>query len=214
MSKFKYRLREQEEGGEEESGLKKPRKNYVLILSSDKYTADQLLDIINDPSNLIGKFVKRDPGLENLELRVFGDKKKSKDFNTKLYSEEGNGLELYDDIFKITGEKFKKGTQFFEINPETNKPYYYFPEKSRFNLDLVKKYYVKKTGDKAVKSSLNPTKMDNKKLKFKTTDRKYLEGVLDNAKLDPNKDYNLQTIPDDEVDTLKEKLNKILKNVR
>ena len=91
---FKYRLREQEEGGEEESGLKQLKAKTELILTAlGDYTADKLVDVINDPSNLKGTFVLRSEGLKELERKVFGDTKASNDVNKNIYQE--NGGELY-----------------------------------------------------------------------------------------------------------------------
>ena len=75
---FKYKLKEQEEGGGEESGLKQLKAKTELILTAlGDYTADKLVDVINDPSNLKGTFVLRSEGLKELERKVFGDTKAS-----------------------------------------------------------------------------------------------------------------------------------------
>ena len=214
MSKFKYRLREQEEGGEEESGLKKLKAKTELLLTSDKYNVDQLLDIINDPANLGGTFVSKSGGLADLEKRVFGDQpNRRSNYQTNREIYKANGKDLYRKIAQEVGG-FAKGTPASKKDAAGNIEFF-FPERSKYNLELVKKYYAKTSGEKAVKSSLNPVKVDDKTLKFEPKDQSILIKILNNAKLDPNKDYNLTRQKSlEEYAILKEKLNKILKNVK
>lgn len=214
MNKFKYKLIEQEEGGEEENGLKKLKAKTDLILTSDKYNADQLLGIINDPDNLSGTFVSKDAGLADLEKRVFGDqpnRRSNYQTNREIYKQ--NGKELYRKIAQEVGG-FAKGTPASKKDASGNIEFF-FPERSKYNLELVKKYYAKTTGEKAVKSSLNPTKVDDKILKFELKDQSILTKILNNAKLVPTEDYKLERQKSlDEYNLLREKITKILTNVK
>ena len=213
MSKYKYRLVEQEEGGEEESGLKQLKAKSELVLTSEKYNADQLLDIINNPDNLEGVFVSKAGGLTDLEKQVFGDKpnlRANYQTNREIYKQ--NGKDLYRKIAQEVGG-FQKGTPASKKDAEGNVEFF-FPEKSKYNLDLVKKYYAKISGEQAVKSSLNPTKVDDRTLKFELKDRSVLDKILKNAKLVPTEDFNLEKRKSlEEYNVLREKINKILKNV-
>ena len=230
MSKFKYKLREQEEDGEEKSGLKKPKAKTELLLTSDKYNVDQLLDIINNPENLGGTFVSKSGGLADLELMVFGYPHIPANYkkNQELFDKEKEINVKNPTTGEIETKKVKKRDLYREIkntvggfdpkSPVDGKKIGYtflFPEKSKYNLELVKKYYAKTSGEKAVKSSLNPVKVDDQTLKFELKDQSTLIKILNNAKLDPNKDYNLTRQKSlEEYAILKEKLNKILKNVK
>lgn len=214
--KYKYRLVEQEEGGEEESGLKQLRAKSELILKSNKYTADELLDILNDPKNLESVFIAKSEGLADLERRVFGDKPNRRSnypINKEIYKE--NGKELYRKIAQTVGG-FDKGTPAVKKDSAGNIEFF-FPEKSKYNLDLIKSYYDKtsESGEKSVKSKLTPEKVDNNTLKFDAKDKSDLEKILKNSKLILGQDYTLEKQKSlDEYKILKEQLNKILKNVR
>jgi len=211
--KYTYRLREQEEGGEEESGLKQLKsKNELILTALGDLTADKLMDIINDPSNLKGTFVLRSEGLRELERKVFGDTKASNDVNKNIYQE--NGGELYSKIFKEVGG-FKKGTPFFKKS-KTGEIEFYFPEKNKYNLELIKKYFDKTQSgeEKSVRSSLNPTKVDDMSLKFQPKDESILSKILKNAKLSSGKDYSLtkqKSLDEDSYNAIREQLLKLLK---
>jgi len=210
---FKYRLREQEEGGGEENGLKQLKAKTELILTAlGDYTADKLVDVINDPSNLKGTFVLRSEGLKELERKVFGDTKASNDVNKNIYQE--NGGELYSKIFKEVGG-FKKGTPFFKKS-KTGDIEFYFPEKNKYNLELIKKYFDKTQSgeEKSVRSSLNPVKADDMTLKFQPKDEAILSKILRSAKLTAGKDYDLskqKSINEELYNSVKEQLLKLLK---
>lgn len=214
MSKYKYRLVEQEEGGEEESGLKQFKAKSELILKSNKYTADELLDILNDPKNLEGVFVSKASGLANLEKQVFGDQPNRRSnyaVNKEIYKQ--NGKDLYRKIAQTVGG-FDKGTPAVKKDTAGNIEFF-FPEKSKYNLDLVKDYYTKTSGENAVRSTLTPEKVDDKTLKFELKDKSTLEKILKNSKLILGQDYSLDKQKSlDEYNSLKERLVKILKNVR
>lgn len=210
---FKYKLKEQEEGGGEESGLKQLKAKTELILTAlGDYTADKLVDIINDPSNLKGTFVLRSEGLKELERKVFGDTKASNDVNKNIYQE--NGGELYSKIFKEVGG-FKKGTPFFKKS-KTGDIEFYFPEKNKYNLELIKKYFDKTQSgeEKSVRSSLNPVKADDMTLKFQPKDEAILSKILRSAKLTAGKDYDLskqKSLNEELYNSVKEQLLKLLK---
>jgi hypothetical protein len=186
MNKFKYRLVENEETGEEESGLKTLKgKNELILTALGGKTADDLMAVLQNPENLKGTYVLKSEGLADLEKRVFGDPKASYDSNEKIYQE--NGMDLYRKIAKEVGG-FKKGTEF------TKPGKFRFPEKNKYNLDLIKKYLEKtqETGEKSVRTSLNPVPIDDISLKFQVGERKILEKILQNSKLESGKDYDIK----------------------
>lgn len=187
MNKYKYTLVEQEEGGEEESGLKTIKgKNELILTALGGKTVDDLMAVLQNPENLKGTYVLKSEGLADLEKRVFGDPKASYDSNEKTYQE--NGKELYRKIATTVGG-FKKGTEFSKPGK------FRFPEKNKYNLDLIKKYFEKtqsEEGEKSVRTSLNPVPVDDISLKFQVGERKILEKILQNAKLEPGKDYDIK----------------------
>lgn len=212
--KYQYRLTENEEtGGEEESGLKTIKgKNELILTALDGKTANDLMDVLQNPDNLKGTFVLRAEGLTDLEKRVFGDTKASNEANKAIYQE--NGMELYKKISSVVGG-FKKGTPFAKKG-KTGEIDFYFPEKNKYNLDLIKKYYESQsTGDeKSVRTSLNPVPVDDFSLKFQVSDENKLRKILNNAKLVPGKDYNLAKQKSKDIDlheAIRQQLNKLYK---
>jgi len=229
---FKYKLKEQEEGGEEESGLKQLKsKNELILTALGDLTADKLMDIINDPNNLKGTFVLRSEGLKELERKVFGDTKATNEVNQKIYQE--NGIKLYNEIAKEVGG-FKKGTKPFSKkktpNSKTNNPgdpyEFLFPEKNVYNLNLIKKYFDKtqSSKEKSIESALDLVKIDDVTLKLKPKDKsaetiKSQEKLIDtiltqNAKLVNGKDYSLtkqKSLDEDSYNAIREQLLKLLK---
>jgi hypothetical protein len=224
MNKYKYKLREQEEGGGEEGGLKKLKTKTDLILVGLRgLTADKLMDIINNPENLKGTFVLRSDELKKLEKKVFSPEgNTSHDVKRDLFQKgidetgeklEGlHGFELLKDIVK-NGGTFK-GTPDFKKTKEGME--FWFPEKNKYNLNLVRDYFTKTQtgGENAIRTSLNPVKVDDVSLKFQPRDEKIIEKILKNAKLRYKLDYDLITqksLQDDSYNELKEQLRKLLK---
>jgi single-strand DNA-binding protein len=125
-----------------------------------------------------------------------------------------NGGELYSKIFKEVGG-FKKGTPFFKKS-KTGEIEFYFPEKNKYNLELIKKYFDKTQSgeEKSVRSSLNPVKADDMTLKFQPKDEAILSKILKSAKLTAGKDYDLskqKSINEELYNSVKEQLLKLLK---
>ena len=99
MSKYKYRLVEQDEpqGGGEESGLKGVKIEQELILTTkNDLTVDKILDILKDPKYLSGVYTSKSKELLDLETKVFGNKvtnPRQVKTNKNIYDE--NGIKLY-----------------------------------------------------------------------------------------------------------------------
>lgn len=219
MSKYKYKLREQEE----ESGLKKLKaKNDLILTALGNLNADKLMDIINTPSNLKGTFVLRGDKLKELEYKIFSPEgNTSHEIKKNLFKGIGengeklegiHGLELLKDIVKTVG-KFE-GTPDFKKSKEGME--FWFPEKNKYNINLVRDYFNKtQSGEEnTIRTSLNPVKVDDVSLKFQPRDEKILEKILKNAGLSYKKDYDLfiqKSLQDDSYNELKEQLRKLLK---
>lgn len=192
INKFKYRLIEQEE---EENGLKRFNIENELYLTSEKYTADELLDILNDPKNLGTTFVGRVGEYGDLYKLVFGGPAASDEENKKLYNTEYNGLagkDLYRDIISRVGEKFDRVRPFTKKD-ENGKEMYYFIGKSKNNEEIVKKYYLETGGDtkKFIEVDITPKKIDANKINFPLSDEVSLKKILTAAGLKKGIDYEL-----------------------
>jgi hypothetical protein len=200
MNKYKYRLVELEDSGEENNSKKPKFQTELFLKALGKYTADKLLTIINTPSNLKGTYVKYDSEkLTNLEKKVFGPGgKSSNEAKKKMFNGEGEesgelyGLKLLQDIIKNVG-KFS-GTPDFK-NDENNNIEFFFPEKNTYNIDLVRNYFNKvNPQEKSIKSNLTPTKIDDMTIQFPPREEKFIEQILTNAGLSYKKDYTLEKI--------------------
>jgi len=195
MSKFKYRLVEQDEpqGGGEESGLKGIKIEQELILTTkNDLTADKILAILEDPKYLGGVYTSKSKELLDFETKVFGNKvtnPKQVKTNKNIYDE--NGIKLYQEIEKIAGGKFERGAgKFITQKDDKGKELFVFPIKSPSNLDLVKKYLGEKS-----KTQIKPKVVDDNTLKFQLPDKSDLEKILANAekaKVISSKDYSLE----------------------
>jgi len=195
MSRFKYRLVEQDEpqGGGEESGLKGVKIEQELILTTkNDLTVDKILDILKDPKYLSGVYTSKSKELLDLETKVFGNKvtnPRQVKTNKNIYDE--NGIKLYQEIEKIAGGKFERGAgKFITQKDDKGKELFVFPIKSPANLDLVKKYLGEKS-----KTQIKPKVIDNNTLKFQLPDKSDLEKILANAekaKVISSKDYSLE----------------------
>ena len=188
---FKYRLIEQEE----EDGLKGLRGKNELFLTSEKYTADELLDILNDPKNLGDTYVGRVGEYGNLYKRVFGMPTASDKENKDLYDTEYNGFvgkDLYRDIISKVSKKFDRVPPFTKKD-ENGKEMYYFVGKSKNNEEIVKDYYLKTSDStkKFIKADITPKKIDASKINFPLSDEVSLKKILTAAGLKKGIDYEL-----------------------
>ena len=188
---FKYRLIEQEE----EDGLKGLRGKNELFLTSEKYTADELLDILNDPKNLGDTYVGRSKELDDLYKRVFGMPTASDKENKDLYDTEYNGFvgkDLYRDIISKVSKKFDRVPPFTKKD-ENGKEMYYFVGKSKNNEEIVKDYYLKTSDStkKFIKADITPKKIDASKINFPLSDEVSLKKILTAAGLKKGIDYEL-----------------------
>lgn len=196
MSKFKYRLVEQDE---EENGLKGLKAKSELVLTTgENFTADDFKKIINNPKNLEGyTIVSQD--LKDFKQKVFGDRPNilsTKKTNVNIYNE--NGKTLYNDIETKTGEKFDKKGAIIEKD-KTGKTLFVFPQKNAYNEKLVEKYFeLEKSGDiKTKRSSLRAIKVDDNTLTFPMSDESTLKKILAKAIINgdiTSEDYTLQTV--------------------
>lgn len=188
---FKYRLIEQEE----EDGLKGLRGKNELFLTSEKYTADELLDILNDPKNLGDTYVGRSKELDDLYKRVFGMPTASDKENKDLYNTEYNGFvgkDLYRDIISKVSKKFDRVPPFTKKD-ENGKEMYYFFGKTKNNEEVVKDYYLKTSDStkKFIKADITPKKIDTNKINFPLSDEVSLKKILKAAGLEKGIDYEL-----------------------
>lgn len=188
---FKYRLIEQEE----EDGLKGLRGKNELFLTSEKYTADELLDILNDPKNLGDTYVGRSKELDDLYKRVFGMPTASDKENKDLYNTEYNGFvgkDLYRDIISKVSKKFDRVPPFTKKD-ENGKEMYYFFGKTKNNEEVVKDYYLKTSDStkKFIKADITPKKISDNKLNFPLSDEVSLKKILKAAGLEKGIDYEL-----------------------
>jgi predicted RNA-binding protein with PUA-like domain len=195
--KYQYRLIKEEE---EESGLKSLRAQNELILTPlGQYTAEEFINILNDPKNLSGVHSTTNKKLEELETRVFGptgrrvpDKEYIDIFNTTYDPNDPfsptNGPALYKTISQeIRG--FQPGQKKEIIN--NGKRVAVFPVRTAENLDIVSEFFTKRAGEPAKKPDIStPTVADNV-LRFPIIDEKNLKKILNNANLDSGKDYKL-----------------------
>jgi len=211
MSKYKYRLLEQEE----ETGLKGFRtQNELILTTKDKWNADSILDILNDPKFLRGKetaYAEEFSSYSEFKERVFGDRPEinstiSKNIN--IYKE--NGKNLYNEIEEKTGKKFDKKGAVIRRDKDQNVQFI-FPKYTVDNIKLVEEYYKKeKSSGKELKQiDLKPIKVDDVTIKFPLSDRGNIEKILNNAKLISGKDYKLSVRPSTE--TIKEIIRKSIK---
>jgi Na+-transporting NADH:ubiquinone oxidoreductase subunit NqrC len=199
MSKFKYKLVEQDEpqGGGEESGLKGIKVEQELTLTTmNDLTSEKVLAILKDPKYLKGVenvYVDKSEELLNLEKQVFGDNPtnpKKDPVNKEIYVK--NGVELYKKIEAATNKKFERGIGKFitNVRKKGDKELFTFPIKSSSNLDLVKTYLGEKS-----KTQIKPKVVDANTLKFPLSDKSDLEKILKNAedaKVISSKDYTLE----------------------
>jgi hypothetical protein len=191
--KYQYKLVKENEGEEEVSGLKGLQTQNELVLSAlEGRTAKELLDIINDPTNLDKVFTKEASGLKDLKIKVFGDRPNLRATlkpNIDIYKE--NGTSFYSKIENVVGEKFdRKGA---EINKDkAGNVRFIFPKNTKYNIDIVEKYFdTMDSGGKAKKADLRPKEVDEFTLKFPLSDGPTLKKILDNANLESGKDYKL-----------------------
>lgn len=195
MSKFKYKLVEQDEpqGGGEESGLKGIKVEQELTLTTmNDLTSEKVLAILKDPKYLGGIYTAKSKELLDFEKKVFGDKPtnptQAKN-NKKIYDE--NGVKLYKEIETATGKTFERGKDKFVSKKDNDgKEMFVFPIKSPKNLSLVQDYLKEKT-----KTQIKPKVVDANTLKFPSSDKSDLEKILKNAedaKVISSKDYTLE----------------------
>lgn len=209
MSKFKYKLVEQDEpqGGGEENGLRGIKVEQELTLTTmNDLTSEKVLAILKDPKYLGGIYTAKSRELLDFEKKVFGDKPtnptQAKN-NKKIYDE--NGIKLYKEIETATGKAFERGKDKFISKKDGGKELFVFPIKSPKNLSLVQDYLKEKT-----KTQIKPKVVDAHTLKFPLSDKSDLEKILKNAedaKAISDKDYTLE-----KTDKLDE--NKIRQTIR
>jgi hypothetical protein len=217
--KYQYRLIKEEE---EESGLKGLRAQNELILTPlGQYTAEEFVDILNDPKNLSGVHSTTNKKLEELEARVFGptgrkvhDKEYIDLFNTTYDSNDPfsptNGPALYKIISQeIRG--FQPGQKKEILS--NGKRVAVFPVRTVENLNIVSEFFTKKTGESAKKSDISTPTVTDGVLKFPIMDEKNLKKILNNANLDSGKDYKLgkQEINEKLHDVIREEILKFYK---
>jgi hypothetical protein len=209
MSKYKYKLVEQEEGGDE-NGLKSLKTKSELFLTGEEgTTADDLIKIINDPKNLEGVYTIESGGLKELKLKAFGDRpniRATLKINTEIY--KNNGKSFYTEIETVTGEKFDKKGAVIKKDTAGN-TIFIFPQKNAYNEKLVEKYFNLSSEDKkSKKSNLRPTKIDNITLKFPASDEKDLKKILKKSGL-PSGKYSIKIEKD--IEENKNTLKKLVK---
>lgn len=191
--KYQYKLIKENEGEEEVSGLKGLQTQNELVLTAlEGRTAKELLNIINDPTNLDKVFAKEASGLKDLKIKVFGDRPNLRATlkpNIDIYKE--NGTSFYSKIENAVGEKFdRKGA---EVNKDkAGNVRFIFPKNTKYNTDIVEKYFnIANSGENAKKSDLRPKEVDELTLRFPLSDGPTLRKILDNANLESGKDYKL-----------------------
>jgi hypothetical protein len=211
---FKYRLIEQEE----EDGLKGLRGKNELFLTSEKYTADELLKILNDPKNLGDTYVGRSKELDDLYKRVFGIPTASDKENKDLYNTEYNGFvgkDLYRDIISKVSKKFDRVPPFTKKD-ENGETMYYFFGKTKNNEEVVKDYYLE-TSDSAkkfIKADITPKKIGDREINFPLNDDISLKKILKAAGLKSGVDYELtkQKVEESTIrNTVREQIKKLYK---
>ena len=186
MSKYKYRLVEQEE----EDGLKKfASKSELHLKGLGEYTADELKKVINDPKNLSGhRFNIENADLKKIKEQVFGDRpniKATKNKNVEIYNTYGKSF--YKEIENTIGREFDKRNL-------VKTPDFVFPQMNAYNIKVVEDYFKSTSDKQAKKSSLSAVKIDDSTLKFPVSDEENLKNILKNAKLVSGKDYTLEKI--------------------
>lgn len=209
---MKYTLIEQEEEGGELKGLN--AKNELILTPKGGLNADDIIKIINDPKNLKGVFATESKGLDELMVKVFGDKPKiiaSINTNKQIYQE--NGISLYKKIEDIVGKKLDKKSPVIRKDKD-RKVIFAFPEMTKYNKDIVEEYYsISSEGKQAKKSSLNYKKIDDLTIKFPVGDEASLKKTLKNAGL-TSSDYKIEKQEIEENlmrETIKKQLKTILK---
>lgn len=189
MNKYKYRLVEQGEDGEE-NGLKSFTNKKDLVLTAIGDTSiDYIENTLNNPKKeaLKGFYIARD---KNFESNVFGlpDIKANLKKNPALLDTQkndesnlyyNNGQPFYKKIEALTGMKFTG------IKPSG------FPTKNKDNVDIVNTYLSGK-----IKTGLRWEKIrNNTALKFftdnKETTSNMINAILTNSGLESGKNYKL-----------------------
>jgi len=189
MSKYKYKLKEQEITSGDESGIGNVRekKDLVLIAKGD-YSIDSIIDILNDSKNYNKVFTKKSSELENIELDIYGYK------NIPANSKKNKAL--------LDSQKEKFGEPFYrKIETETGSKFSGiqssgFPPKSKSNDEIVKKYASNSTEKPINKLDLKYEKIEDREaIKFFTDNisitTSKIESILTNAGLKSGKDYSL-----------------------
>lgn len=208
--KYRYKLIKENEGeGGEESGLKGIKsKNELFLTGEEGLTADDLIKIINDPKNLEGVYTLESGGLKDLKLKVFGDRpgiNATLKTNVEIY--KNNGKPFYTEIETATGEKFDKKGVVLKKDKDGN-TIFVFPQRNKFNEELVEKYFNLTSDKQSKKSSLTYTKIDDKTLKLPVSDESTLKKILKKADL-TSKDYTLEKKEVNE--NLRETIQKLIK---
>jgi hypothetical protein len=212
--KYQYKLIKEAE--EEESGLKSLRaQNELALTALGGRTAKELLNIIKDPKNLDKVFAKKSSGLEDLKIKVFGDRpnlRATLNLNADTYRE--NGTSFYSKIENAVGEKFdRKGA---EVNKDkVGNIRFIFPKNNKYNADIVEKYFsIINDGGQSKKADLRPREVDEFTLRFPLDNAPNLVKILDNAGLESGTDYKLskqEAIKEDLRSLVKKEITKFYK---
>lgn len=189
MTKFKYKLKEQESSSEDETGVGNVReKKDLVLIAKGEYSINDIIDILNDPKNYSKVFTKKSSELENIELDIYGYKNipaNNKKNRALLDAQkEKYGEPFYKQLEKETGDKFT-GIQSSG-----------FPPKSKSNDEIVKKYASSTIDKPLTKLDLKWEKLEDREaIKFFTDNisitTSKLESILSNAGLTSGKDYSL-----------------------
>lgn len=192
MSKYKYRLVEQEE--EETGGIGGlTKKSELTLTTKGDYKADDILKMLKDPKNFGKTFVKKSSDKKELETKIFGfpnipaNKKK----NAELLASQGE-KPFYKEVEEKTGKTFSP------IQPNG------LPARTKLNIEIIDIY--SKTSDELV---LSPKKINDTTIKFPLSDAINIKKVLDNVGL-TTKDYTLNKTEKLDESQLRNTIKKII----
>jgi hypothetical protein len=212
MNKYKYRLTEQSDAGEETPVSGNLReKNYLYISALGKYNLDDILDMLKnpDPKFLQGVYVPYSESDKEIKLNIYGNpniRANIKKNEQLLASQtEKYGKPFYQYVEDELGKKFIK------IKPNG------FPDTNKDNNALVDEYTkLTKTKGK-IKTGLKTEKTpDGESAKFLTDNlsitEKTVNRILNNAGLVEDVDYVLErkkSIEEQIKKRIKETINKL-----